>query len=252
MSTRHAFPRVKVQSMDFGECIVSLPKPGIKVLRKFGFNATVGATEETIWDGSGVYDGYRGGAGDEFTIVSDDVADDNGGTGAITVQVYGLDADGNEQDELITLNGTGSMKSSGKYTRVFRAIVRTAGSSGSNTGTITIADEAATITWAEIKPLRNQTLMAVWTVPTGYTAFLTSYYANSDVVSKATLAVLRVRPPGEVFQTKSIIAINGSADGHEFKFPMPLVAGTDIIVTGAATGGGGSIAAGFDLWYELD
>ena len=61
---------------------------GATSLFKFGFNADVDTTEETVWSGGGdlVYPGAAG----EVYISSDDTNDVNpGGTGARTIKVQG-------------------------------------------------------------------------------------------------------------------------------------------------------------------
>ena len=76
---------------------------GATSLFKFGFNADVDTTEETVWSGGGdlVYPGAAG----EVYISSDDTNDVNpAGTGARTIKIQGLDANYLEIEEDIALS----------------------------------------------------------------------------------------------------------------------------------------------------
>jgi hypothetical protein len=65
--------------------------PGHDFVHKFGYNPTIGVTDETIWSQGGVYV-YPTTASTMY-ISSSSTADTAAGTGARTVTVSGLDAD---------------------------------------------------------------------------------------------------------------------------------------------------------------
>ncbi|KKK50144.1 hypothetical protein LCGC14_3127950, partial [marine sediment metagenome] len=135
------------------------------------------------------------------------------------------------------------------FLRVYRAIVRTAGSTGWNIGTITIRDQDTDVTRASIEPFFNQTLMAVFTIPAGFTGFITSWYTGA-VVNKDTEVLLFIRPYQEVFQVKRHIHIIGASYGERFDFAEKVEAKSDIEIRAKASGGGGDVSAGFFMWYE--
>jgi hypothetical protein len=206
-----------------------------KTVFKFGYNAVVGATKETIWEQGGLY-AYP--ASDTVMTISSSSTDDTAaGTGARTVEVFGLDADYNEINEVVTLNGQTAVNTTKSYLRINRGIVRSAGSGGANAGTI----YAGTGTVTTGVPANiyltingdgdNQTLMALWTVPAGYTAFLTkmSLSTGTSTNTKAILnASLVARPYGEVFQIKERFTITDGAHEQFYTFPLSFTEKTDL------------------------
>ena len=94
--------------------------PGHKTVFKFGYNAVVGATKETIWEQSGLY-AYPASA-TVMTLSSSSANDTAAGTGARTVEVFGLDADYNEINEVVTLNGQTAVNTTKSYFRINRGI----------------------------------------------------------------------------------------------------------------------------------
>lgn len=245
---KHIQNKIRVSSMPYFVDITEGNVANHAALRKFGHNPDVGAVEEDVWDGGGVYTGWIT-AAETVDIVSDDANDDAGGTGALTVQIYGLDASFAEQNETLTMDGVTPVTSSGTYIRIFRAVVRTAGSQGENDGTITVDGTTSGAVLAKILPLMNQTLMALWTVPASKTAYLTHFYAATSS-NKATEVLLRVRPENEVFHVNKLVTINQGTTILPYDFPLPITAKSDISVSASAVGGGGDVSGGFDLWYE--
>ena len=121
-----------------------------------------------------------------------------------------------------------------------------------STATAGVPDTANTVR-AIINNGNNQTLMAVYTVPTGKTAYLRSWYAANGGASKSSNYIIRLwaRPSGQVFQLKHTSAISDTT-GHQHKYfePEVFAAGTDIELTCEITAGSvtaASIAGGFDI-----
>ncbi len=221
-------------------------------LRKFGHSDGIGAAEETVWDGGTTYTFLT--AATTLSLSSTSTKDTGAGAGARTVQVYGHTSDNVEQDEILTLNGVTPVYTATKYLRVHRMIVRSAGTGTANDGTVwagtgTVGTSGVPANkFAAALAGNNQTLMALWTVPAGKTGYMEDFYA-ATYSNKATLVRLRVRPPGEVFQTKKMILIDNNVEQiklHE----KPVSEKSDIKITAMAAGGGGDVSAGFNLWYE--
>ena len=224
---------------------------GSTALRKFGRNATVGATAEPVWTVSTTPYSYLSSA-EVLKVVSDDTDDDGSpaGNGAQTVVVMGLDGNYEEVSATVTMDGTTSVATTGtSFLRVFRAYVATAGSTGANEGTISIKNNAESVTLAEIDVGMNQTEMAMWTVPADNTFYLIKVWA-SESGSQATNVTLWVRPQGGVFQNKLTFVLNGSVLDRGFELPMEIAEKSDIEVRAATSAGAGNVAAGFDGWYE--
>ncbi len=241
----------RVSSMPYAYDIAEELIPDHFSGNKFGHNGTVAATHETIWSNSTLY-AYMTTA-DQLEILSSNDEDGGAGTdtGALTMDIFGLDTNYAEISETITLNGSTVVLSSNSYLRIYRAIVRTAGSTGWNIGTITIRDQDTDTTRATIEPFKNQTLMAMWTIPAGHTGFITAWYGGTTL-NKATEVELYIRPFDEVFQVKRNMHLVQSSWGERFDFPERVTEKSDIELRAIASGGGGDVSAGFFMWYEAN
>ena len=215
---KQANGKLRTSSMLYTFDIAEGNVPGHFSINKFGHNGTVAGTLETIWSNSTLYS-YMTSA-DQLEILSSNDEDGGAGTdtGALTMDILGLDANYNETKERIVLNGTSVVTSTNSFLRVYRTVVRTAGSTGWNIGTITIRDADTNTTRATIEPFKNQTLMAMFTVPAGSRGFITGWYGGTTL-NKATEIELYIRPLGEVFQVKRNLHIVQNAFGEKFDFP---------------------------------
>jgi len=148
---------------------------GISNLSKFGYNHQISSTAfETIWEGSNAYPWQT--VADQLEVLSSSANDTSAGTGARTVELEGLDSSWNLLTETVTMNGTTAVTTTGSFLRIFRARVVTAGTGLINTGDITIRDQDTSTTRAiitnSVGKSMGQTLMAIYTVPAGKTAYL--------------------------------------------------------------------------------
>ena len=202
---------------------------------KFGYNNNVGSTRETIWEQGGLY-AYPASA-TVMTISSSSTDDTSAGTGARTVEVYGLDANYNPIDEVVTLNGQTPVNTTKAYLRINRGIVRSAGSGGANAGTIyagtgTVTSGVPANVYLSVNGEGdNQTLMGLWTVPAGYTAFLTKMSLSTGTATQTPAilnASLVARPFGEVFQIKERFTLTDGAHEQFYTFPLKFTEKTDL------------------------
>jgi hypothetical protein len=125
--------------------------------------------------------------------VSDDTDDTSAGTGARTVEIEGLDSSWNVLTETVTMNGTTPVVTTGSFLRVYRARVVTAGSSGTNEGTITFTNTTSSNIIAQISVDNSgfgQTLMACYTIPAGKTGYLISLDFSSSKDNEHTFRLL--------------------------------------------------------------
>jgi len=206
---------------------------GHKTLFKFGNNPDSNGTLETVWSHSSLYV-YPTAA--TVMKVSSTSSDDNGtGSGARTVLVAGLDADYNEASEIVTLTGQTPVLTTTVFIRVFRAYVVTAGVSNTAAGIIYIGDGVVTagvpaLVYAEIPLGENQTLMAMWTVPAGYTFYMYrgSFSAASNNSAQYVLGKFMVRPFGGVFRNAADVTANSNVIQYDFEIPLAVPAKADI------------------------
>lgn len=202
-------------------------------LHKFGFNPDVDATLETVWAQGGLYSYLS--VATVLKVSSSSTADDSAGTGARTVQLFGLDANYDEINETVTLDGQTAVNTTKSYLRINRMIVRSAGSGATNAGVIyagtgTVTTGVPANKYATIAVGDNQSLMALWTVPAGYTL----YVAQTDVTlattqnNKYATVSLVARPLGEVFQVKDRFVKAESQTTITYSFPLRFEEKTDI------------------------
>jgi len=239
---------------------------GHSYIHKFGnapdFDTGDGAVD--VWSGANDAGidamSYTYSATADIGILSSSSASDTG-----TVSVQGLDSSWNLSTTTYTLNGTTDVDMSATGTdliRIFR--IKNTGSSdfvgtvyariNGSTATAGVPDTASEAR-ALVEIGTNQTLMALYTVPNGKTAFLDEFYASSAGIKKtATYQVdLFARPTGEVFQLKHRRSFDDSTTAGTMKHyhvQEKFDAKTDLAVrvnalTGAVTQA--NVSAGFDL-----
>lgn len=236
---------------------------GHSAVQKFGaapdFDSADG--EVTIWDGASDASAWElmryvySTTADIDSISSDNAAD------TIEMTVIGLDTNYNEVTQTATLSGQTRVALTTPLLRVYRAYnsnsvnfvghvvvyVNTALTAGIPTDKTKIR--------AVINPTAQQTLMAVYTVPAGKTAYLKRVYASTAGGSKATNYISRLytRSFGGVFRLQNIDSISSTATSIivlDYFIPLRIEEKTDLEVTIETTESpitGSAISAGFDL-----
>ena len=209
---------------------------GYSHINKFGYSDNI-LFLSTVWDGSNIYT-YSTSAG----VVTISGTDDDDGA---VIEIQGLDANYNIVVQDVTLDGDGDGTASTNLIRIFRARVKTP----TDGATSNVADLSILIAGqerAKILAENGQTLMALYTVPAGKTAYLlnlTLYVdKNVDVIYK--LIAREIDDGG--FQIKGQYGTFGTPIDHNFPVPLKFTEKTDIEIQADAgnTAGGG---ATFDL-----
>lgn len=192
--------------------------PFHKTITKFGFNPLINDTEETIWEGGGIYS-YPSSAV-AMTVTSASGGTDNG----VKITVQGLDANYNEQSVEVTLAGAGTATTTETFIRVFSAFV-----SGSTApaGTISITNGGTTYAYINGD---NQTLMALWTIPAGYTGYITQTDVTvlTEANNKYGTIRLITREPGGVFRTQDTYSSQNMDIIRRYSYPRIIPEKTDI------------------------
>ena len=216
--------------------------PGHKRVFKFGYNSDINNAIEDVWDVGGIYT-YQSSAL-AMTATSGGGATDNG----VEVTIQGLDANHDEVSEVVTLAGSGSATTSATYLRVFRAFV-----SGSQEPTDDIDITNGGTIYARIHEDEHQTLMALWTVPAGYTAYLlqTDVTAFTEQNNKFAVVHIQTRELNGVFRTQDKFSIVEATHHQQYQVPLPIPEKTDIRVRAIGSSSNANIAlsAGLDIIY---
>jgi hypothetical protein len=159
---------------------------GHSTVNIYGFQPTVTTTQIPAWEIAGAYTYPT--AATLMNLVSSDAGDTSA-----TVVIQGLDADFNPISEVLALNGTTDVVTTKLYFRINTMAVRT----GSPAGAITLKDPSNTTTYARINALVGRTQMSIYTVPAGFTFYLSRVNAytslngsTADFITYRNLSVL--------------------------------------------------------------
>ena len=217
---------------------------GDKHIYKFGINEDVNETLETVWEGGGLYS-YPSSAV-SMTVTSAGGATDNG----VKVLVQGLDANYDEQTEEVTLAGAGTATTIATFLRVFRAYIS---NDQVPTGAITIANGGTTYAYINGD---HQTLMALWTVPRGYTAYLkqTDITVHTEQNNKYGTVSIVAKEPNGVFRTQDSFTAASETVTRTYSTPVTFPEKTDIEVRGIASSSNAAlhISAILEITYATD
>lgn len=236
INIQNSTPRL---SVPMGIVIARGDMEGFTGIQKFGYNASVGTSFETVWtNGTGLYI-YPTTATTAVATSSNTVAD-NGGT----VHIFGLDENFDLADEVITVGGSPSTKT---FIRLHRAFMSTAITNNVNQGDITITVDSKT--GAYISAGYGQTLQSVYTVPRNKRAYLMSFDIGTSKDLELEAKIMARPINGNTFQTKAFATLRGGAFRKEYLIPEILTEKTDIEmrVKASATS---SVSGGFELFLE--
>lgn len=171
----------------------------------FGFNDLVGAGGTSVWTDiwpANTNINWLTTAG-QIEITSTDAADTSDGAGVRSVEVHGLDANGNDQDEIIVLSGlTTTTATTLTYIRVNKMHSETCGTyGGSHQGDITCNLKTGGVLLAKMTGEEGGADTSVvygsgesgngfWTVPLGKVMYITRLEVITDVGANKSVTVV--------------------------------------------------------------
>jgi hypothetical protein len=225
-------------------------------LFQFGVNQSVGTSFSTIWNGGGTLYAYPA-AATVFKISSSDANDTSAGTGARTVLINGLDANYAEASETVILNGQTAVNTVNSYIRFHYMEVSTAGSGGTAAGTIyagtgTVTAGVPATVYGQITIGYNTSTSAMWTVPAGYTAYLTSctWTSGNTTANIVVTGGIFTRVYGGVFTTESTCKmLAGNSFDRHFDIAVAFAEKTDIEMRAASSTAGSAVTGEFHIIY---
>ena len=250
-----------VTTSNFGVFPIDAPAgniAGVSTINKFGQNPTMATSAtETVWDGSTLYSFPTSATITHLRQATDEVATDANAT----IEIQGLDTNYALTVQTKDLNGadtTTEVELDTPLRRVFRMKVLEnisiaapvwVGATGMAAGTAK----------GVIQTGNNQTLMAIYTVPAGKTAYITNYYAslNKDSGGGDPDVVVKMwnqdNTNGYAPQIKHLLGLDSDATSkftHYFDPYYKVTEKTDIYLTctnlsGSATA---DVSGGFDLY----
>jgi hypothetical protein len=209
-----------------------------KIFSLLGRTTTTGTTQITMWSPATQYTFPS--AAQKMELVSTDAADAVAGTGARSVRLIYLDADGKEGQEVINLNGTTVVTTvTSNIFRINSFRTATVGSLGTTKGTVNIRALGAGTIFSQIPPAENVAEMGVTTVPTGKVLFVSSFSGScvGSTANKSARMTLRATydimsdqqlTPGLHFMPVVDSYLTNDVIARPFDEPLRIPAGTDI------------------------
>lgn len=208
---------------------------------KFGENPTLGTVEEVICYNGGNYDFIPFGTAEFLNVNSDDPDDTDQGLGAWDLFIIGLDITGALQTELVILNGLTSVRTTNKYSRLNRCVVLHSGTvtavEDANQGDISVISEDSSFVQAKIGAHNGITTQVVYTVPLGFTAYVSGLSFNVGQ-GKEVLFAAKYRNCLEAdcaFVIAYSLTVYQATFQGDLKYPFKLTELTDVVVTGKSS-----------------
>lgn len=158
-----------------------------------------------------------------------------------------------EQNEVVILDGTTDVTTTKKYLRLFRMMVINSGTNSSvtdaNKGNISARTQDGDTIIAQIQATNGQTLMAVYTVPSGKTAYITGVGAS---VGQGKQVYLKFKARNYntnrgAFSTKYTLDFYQQSINQSLYTPLMIPEKTDISVTASTTSGTIDVSASFGM-----
>jgi len=226
----------------------------------FGLNQDVDlAAEEDIWDGGGTYTGFDSASFETVEVFSSDANDTAAGTGARTVTIFGVTGISTLSSETLTLNGVTAVEGSVSWLHVYRVVVTSAGSGGSNAGVITCRHTTTTTTvFSQMIAGYNESQVAAFLVPSSHKGYLMGWHAEAEGEAGVAADVgnrLLVRPEDEVWQVKDAMGLRGAGSSRaerEFFVPDVLDGKTQVRIASTTDTDNTALGAGFTIVLQVE
>ena len=242
----------------FMEMCLSLEGDAYVALNKFGRSTNVDSAVDTdIWDRANATDDqdiWVAPTAPRIHTLAGGVNDTDGGTGARTVEVYGLPSwDEDEVSEVVTMNGAGGAAMSQAMAIIHRMRCLTWGDSGPNVANITATAAVDGTVTAQINAGAGQTQMAIYGIPSISRLVVCDYYASAikaaTALSVATTLLLNPDPENSTdFITKHTTGLATEGTSylvHRFR-PYWVITGPGILkLQGNSSSNNTDVSGGF-------
>jgi hypothetical protein len=218
----------------------------------FGFNPDVDTTQVSVWPLPSLISFPASAL--QMTVSSTSANDTAAGTGARTVVVQGLDSQYNEITETVTLNGQTAVTMTASFLRVNYAYVETAGSGNGAAGDIYIGTGTVTAgvpatTYDIIKFDYNNTTTGSYTIPAGYTAYVSQGLFSAGQISGSNQVQGRLLSRGvdNIRRTAAITTLNNGVADYVFEYPLMIPEKTTLEATAIGSSNNNACSSMFIL-----
>jgi len=225
---------------------------GHEIRHIFGYNPDVdSAAEETVWTAGGLY--VHASSPTIMKVSSTSASDTSNGVGAREIYILGINSTGGEVSEILPLSGQTAVNTFHTYTEIQYCRVVSAGSTGHNVGNIsigtgTVIGGVPAQIYGHILATENGSLMGHFTIPTGYTGYLTSGSISSGTEGGSNYIIgrLKVKENGLIY-TAAITTFNNGKVDYDFAYPIKVNAGACISATAKSTANNEQVSSYFQL-----
>ncbi len=256
---RQAFIDKAALSMDYHQAIAQGVFPDHVLFGGFGDRSALSTatTGDDIWSGTATTIPIPAAAGEQMTLVSTSANDTAAGSGVRTVDVHGLDTNGNPQTEVVTLNGTTPVNTVRTDWRFNQGIhtnsIGTPYTAAQGVITIYKTGFAATI-YNQIAVGGNVSQNSSRMVPNGKTFYLATGHVTAG--SNKPVAI-RLRATStledslcDFFQFKDLFLLIDSALPIRYLLPLKFPSLCIIKATAYSATAGGDASFSYRGWYE--
>lgn len=204
------------------------------------------ATTGTVWDIDDTLYPWSAWDSDAGVVTLDRA---NVGDADKVVNIIGLDANYDSLSESVALTAASGNTTTNSFARIFRAYV--IGTDAENIGDVTINKSATAV--AKIGEGQGQTLMSVYTVPRGFTAYLIKRTVSAESSADATFN-MSVRVGGEgAFRIRDTGEVSGSSvNTYEWSSPVTFPEKSDIDCRVTTRSNNGRYTYAFELILTRD
>ena len=218
----------------------------------FGYNSDVDGAVETVWPHGGIL--AFPSAALQLSVSSSSTDDSSNGTGARTVYLEGLDANHNVITEIVALNGQTAVTTTKSYLHINNCYVVTAGSLNSAAGTIyfgtgTVTAGVPATVYDVIQFDYNARITGSFTIPAGYTAYLSQGLFSSGQASGTgpVTGRLMTRGTDNIRRTAAVTTVNNNAADYVFEYPVAIPEKTTVEAQAVGTGNNNTCSSMFIL-----
>lgn len=213
--------------------------PGVTNVLRAGFNGTIDAVQEDIWNVGGLQVYLT--SAELMDLVSTDANDTSAGTGAQTIAIEGIDGNFDEVLEVISLNGLTPVTTVNSFLRIYRMVTIAAGTTASNEGVVTITSATSANIQGQMDISQNSSSTFQYTIPRAKTGLLTHFTVTTGSNDQTDFSFF-ARLEGGVF----LLANENQVIGNVFDIPFVpnqmVPEKTDIRLLSRQIAGGGSVS----------
>ncbi len=222
---------------------------GHSVVNNIGRNPLIASgTTAEIWDGLIAYV-----FPDTALITSISQTADQVAMRGATIEVQGLDTSWNATTQNVTLDAANTTTVVTLTTPLLRVFMAKVQANVVSDSPIRIHNAGETVDYAIIDIGNNQTLMAIYTVPAGKTAYMTTLFTsinpatNQDPTAMSVRLWARDNANGYAAQVKHIFGLITGDHHHTYLPYRAFTEKTDIFIDASPVGKAADVTAGFEL-----